>query len=314
MPLAYIRGPRAALAATLLAVLAGFAARPTAAAQATYELRAAGGTGELLERTAVDAAGRPVLVELFQEGRPQRRTAFERDAAGRVTREVATLFDDHEYDLIKEYAYDGEGRVVNLLTGNNRSGRWGSEGYVYDAHGHLERVDHFRKDGSLAYETRFALEHDGAGRLTAKTRTKHVLPVDSLHDDWENEVAIGRDAVPEPGEVEEAFAKTEYVYAAGGRLAETVETDRAGAVRMRTTYTPLEAGLRRERTTYYGSFGGVDFAETVDYDALDRPVRRSLLQEETTYRYFGETDVLRGVTVRRGGTVAERRAGRRTGA
>ena len=260
-------------------------------AQRTLTLEDA--AGRLAQRTTLDALDRPTLIEVFAQGQLQRRTKRTYDDRGRLTEEVNTLFDDHEYDLIEQYSYDGD-LLTGKLIGNNRSGRWSSEGYAYDAHGELLRIDHFRKNGTLAYQTHFALDYRDT-LLVEKVRTKVVLPVDSLHEAWENEVAIGDAPVPEPGEVEEAYAKTSYTYDARGRLTGTAERDRSGTLRL-TAERDYPSGLGyRETTTFYEPTGEVSFRETVTYDALGRVRSRRLGTSAKQYEYYGNTDVVRRV-------------------
>ena len=271
-----------------LFVLTCFGVSSKLPAQTVIKLNDA--AGKLKQRTTLNAADQVVRQEVFAGGQLQRSTSYAYNADGQLSEEVSTLYDDHEYDLITQYSYS-DGKLAGKLIGNNRSGRWSSEGYTYDEHGHLERIDHFRKDGSLAYQTHFALMHRDT-LLIEQIRTKVVLPVDSLHEAWENEVAIGEDAVPEPGEVESAFAKTRFSYDTRGRVTLSETRDRSGQITMSTeTRYPADGG-RTERTMLMSPFGGVSFAETLEYDSLGRVVRRVLLREETRYRYYGKTHII----------------------
>ena len=258
-------------------------------AQQTVTLRAP--DGSVKQRTQVDARLRPTQVEIFADGKLQRRTTYEYNTDGLLSEEVTTLFDDHEYDLITQYSYDGD-VLTGKLIGNNRSGRWSSEGYVYDAYGNLARIDHYRKNGTLAYQTFFDLTYEDS-LLVEKVRRKVVLPVDSLHEDWENEVAIGDDPVPEPGEVVEAGSTTTYDYDARGRRTHAEERNHEGERVLVTETTYLSDGRRREKTTFYEPFGGVSFSETITYDRLGRMAERQLMHDRTRYAYIGDSEVVR---------------------
>ena len=270
------------------------AAQPAEFEAGTRTLDRRGPGGELLERTVVRADGQPTRVELYNAGQLRRATAFAYDAAGQLTEEVASVTEPHgyTYDLVRRYSY-ADGQLTGLLYGNNSSGRWGSEAYAYDAHGDRTRIDHFRKDGTLAYQTTFEHTRDASGRIAETVRRKMVLPVDSLHGDWEDEVGIGAAAVPEAGEVRSAYAKTSYRYDDVGRVVESVERDADDRERLRVTTRYLPGGGRRETTRFADAAGG--FTEAITYDRLGRVVQRELAGEVTRYRYYGQTGVVRGV-------------------
>ena len=203
--------------------------------------------GRLAAFAYLDTADRIVEAQYFDGGALTRRLRNEWTAAGRLRREVQTLYREHEFDVIKEYTYDGD-VLIGHLHGNNHTGRWSSEGYVYNDRGDLTEVLHYRKNGDLAYRTTHALTYDGEGRLTRKRTTKVIVPTDSTHADWENEVAIGDARVPTQEAADRAATTTAYAYDARGRRRSEVVFDYRGRPTVQTSirYRYRGAPHRRE--------------------------------------------------------------------
>lgn len=244
--------------------------------------------GQLAAYAYLDTADRLVEAQYFDRGELVRRVRNEYNAAGQLEREVQSLYREHEFDIIKEYAYDGE-QLIYHLHGNNFTGRWGSEGYFYNARGDLGAVEHYRKSGDLAYRTLHDLRYDDAGRLTRKRTTKVIVPTDSTHADWENEVAIGDARVPTEDAADRAATTTIYTYDERGGIATTAVEDYRGrpTVETRTRYT---RGGRVEESAYYDvESGAVSFRESATYDTLGRMTEQTIGGRTTRYRYAGES-------------------------
>ena len=249
--------------------------------------------GQLAAYAYLDTADRIVEAQYFDDGALTRRVRNEWDAEGQLTREVQTLYREHEFDVIKEYTY-ADGQLVHHLHGNNHTGRWSSEGYVYNERGDLMEVEHYRKNGDLAYRTRHDLEYDAEGRLSRKRTTKVIVPTDSTHADWENEVAIGDAQVPTQEAADEAATETVYTYDARGRRKSVEMRDYRGRVTVRTGIR-YEGGRRVEDSVYYGEGGGESFRESATYDARGRMVAQEIGGRVRRYRYAGGSGFVVGM-------------------
>ena len=246
--------------------------------------------GTLTAYAYLDDADRVIEAQYFDpEGSIVRRVRTSYDERGRPTREVETSFRGHEWDAIREYTYDGD-VLVGKLFGNNHTGRWGSEGYVYNERGDLVTVEHYRKNGSLGYRTHHNRSYDDAGRLLRRVTTREVVPVDSVHADWENELAIGDAANPDAAAAAKTKTTTDYTYDDSGRRASVAVRDHRDRLTVETDVT--YAGTRRtERSRYYDvEAGDVNFTETSVYDDRDRLVEQRIGGHTTRYRYAGESD------------------------
>ena len=250
--------------------------------------------GQLAAYAYLDAEDRVVEAQYFgSDGAIVRRVRRVYDGAGRLLREVETSFRGHEWDAIREYTYDGD-VLVGKLFGNNHTGRWGSEGYVYNDRGDLATVEHYRKNGVLGYRTYHDLSYDDAGRVLRRVTTKEVVPVDSAHAAWENELAIGDAANPEARAAAEAKTTTVYAYDERGRRRSTTVRDHRDRVTVETAIA-YDGARRTERSTYYDvETGAVDFREASVYDARDRLVDQRIGGDTTRYRYAGESDFVIG--------------------
>ena len=250
--------------------------------------------GSLMAYAFLDAADRIVEAQYFDpDGAIVRRNRRTYDGRGRLLREVSTSFRGHEWDAIREYTYDGE-VLVGMLFGNNRTGRWGSEGYVYNDRGDLTAVEHFRKNGVLGYRTRHDLCYDARGRLLRRTTTKEVLPVDSVHADWENELAIGASANPSEAAADRARITTDFAYDDRGRRTSVTVRDHRDRTTVETAITYAN-GSRLEHSIYYNvDTGARDFEETSVYDGRDRLTEQRIGGSTVRYRYAGESDFVIG--------------------
>ena len=249
--------------------------------------------GQVAAYAFLDTADRVVEAQYFEDGRLLRRVRNVYNGDGQLEREVTTYFRDHEWDAIKEFTY-ADGQRVGMLYGNNKTGRWSSEGYVYNGRGDVREVEHYRKNGDLAYRTLHDLTYDARGLLTQKRTTKVLVPTDSTHADWENEVAIGDAQVPTQDAAEAAATTTNYTYDASGRLATTEVLDYRGRPTVRTTTRYPSDGTRVEDSVYYDEDGGEGFRESATYDALGRMTQQRIGGTETRYRYAGDSDFVVG--------------------
>jgi len=219
--------------------------------------------GQLVEEFKTYPSGELKSRAIYHQGRLVRTEKLTLTDE-KLTRRVSTTMADPPFDIIEEWTYDGD-ILVNKLYGNNRTGRWSSEGYIYDAHGNLTQINHYRKNGVLAYQTINTLAYDDRFRVTEKCSQKIVLPSDSLHADWENEVAIGVHQVPPEGEYGSLKTRSTYTYDQKDRVTETSEFDYKNQLKLLTTYTYSPSG-KTETTTFYKDNGSVDFEEKTVYD------------------------------------------------
>jgi hypothetical protein len=95
-----------------------------------------------------------------------------------LIKEVKRFKIGHEYDLITEYDYDSEGRKINKLSGNNRTGKWSSEGYDYNANGDLATIYFYQKNGDLTNSRIFEYSYDSTGQKTKVVRTDMDLEME----------------------------------------------------------------------------------------------------------------------------------------
>lgn len=92
------------------------------------------------------------LIEIRQFGeKTQPTTTIKQqfDKQGRLIERKQTFHEETEYDLIRQYTYDDEGRKIGELFGNNRTGKWGSFRYSYTAVGAIDTIFVFQKNGEL---------------------------------------------------------------------------------------------------------------------------------------------------------------------
>lgn len=257
---------------------------------ATLEVVAFHRDGRLAAFAYLDTVDRIVEAQYFDRGVLTRRVRNTYTAVGDLKREVHTLYGEHEFDIVKEYAYQNR-QLVHHLHGNNHTGRWSSEGYVYNERGDLTAVEHYRKNGDLAYRTAYALTYDASGRLTRKHATKTIIPTDSTHADWENEVAIGDALVPTPEAADRAATTTVYAYDKRDRLKRTAVYDYRGRPTVETDFS-YGGGGRTELSSYYAAEGGVGFRESATYDALGRMNAQTIAGATRRYRYAGDSNFL----------------------
>lgn len=100
------------------------------------------------------------------------------NAQNLLIKEVKRFKIGHEYDLITEFDYDSEGRKINKLSGNNRTGKWSSEGYDYNANGDLATIYFYQKNGDLTNSRTFEYSYNTEGQKTKVIRTDIDLEMD----------------------------------------------------------------------------------------------------------------------------------------
>ncbi|MEM6320888.1 MAG: hypothetical protein AAF960_24695 [Bacteroidota bacterium] len=81
-----------------------------------------------------------------------------------------TFYETTEYDLIRQYTYDDEGRKIGELFGNNRTGKWGSFRYSYNANGDVDTIAVYQKNGDLTDYRIMEYTYDSTGRKTIERR------------------------------------------------------------------------------------------------------------------------------------------------
>jgi len=100
------------------------------------------------------------------------------NAQNLLIKEIKTFKQGHEYDLITEYDYDSEGRKINKLSGNNRTGKWYSEGYDYNENGDLSTIYFYQKNGDLTKKRVFEYVYNSEGKKTKSTQIDIDLEMD----------------------------------------------------------------------------------------------------------------------------------------
>jgi len=125
--------------------------------------------------------GRLLRVETYQNGhliqsdnyQPNGEIAFtitQKYENDLLIERIKTMKIDHEFDLIRQFNYDFEGRKVGELFGNNRTGKWGSFRFIYNAQGDIEMVSIYEKNGDLSRKGIYTYTYDTEGRKTTETR------------------------------------------------------------------------------------------------------------------------------------------------
>jgi hypothetical protein len=100
------------------------------------------------------------------------------NAENLLIKEVKRFKIGYEYDLITEFDYDSEGRKINKLSGNNRTGKWSSEGYDYNVKGDLATIYFYQKNGDLTNSRIFEYSYNSNGEKTKAIRIDMDLEMD----------------------------------------------------------------------------------------------------------------------------------------
>ena len=135
--------------------------------------------------------GRLIRVETYEDGhlvqsdnyQPNGKIAFtitQKYESGLMTKQIKTMKIDHEFDLIWEYTYDFEGRKIGELFGNNRTGKWGSFRFVYNAQSDIETVLIYEKNGDLSRKGIYTYVYDAQGRKTSEVRRDIELETEDV--------------------------------------------------------------------------------------------------------------------------------------
>lgn len=185
-----------------------------------FEITPAGKLGSLL-RTETYVADHLVRSQHYAaDGTLHYEVNYDYDAAGHLTDRVQTFKKDHEFDLIRQYDHDEQGRKIGELFGNNRTGKWGSYRFNYNPQGDLDTVFVYQKNGELSNLRTFDITYDTTNRKVSE-RIDHV------------------DLDPEETERGLTF---NYQYSADGRTTTVTEIDAQGQVNSVETTTLNEQG------------------------------------------------------------------------
>ena len=95
-----------------------------------------------------------------------------------LVKEVKTFKNKHEYDLITEYYYDSYGRESGILKGNNLTGKWYSERYLYNTNNDLDTVFFYEKNGDLTRILVHQYEYDSQKRKIKLVRKNMDIEMD----------------------------------------------------------------------------------------------------------------------------------------
>lgn len=114
-----------------------------------YSINKNGSKGQL---TRTETYQNKQLIELNQyeaSGELEFTMTKTYNAQQQLIKEVKSIKKGHEYDLIKEFDYDSKGRKIYTLFGNNRTGKWSSEGYSYNVNEDVDTIFFYQKNGDL---------------------------------------------------------------------------------------------------------------------------------------------------------------------
>lgn len=85
-----------------------------------------------------------------------------------LTERIQTYKGQYEFDLIRQYTYDTEGRKIGELFGNNRTGKWGSYRFSYNMYNDLDTIFIYQKNGDLTHLRVFDLQYDSLNNKTVE--------------------------------------------------------------------------------------------------------------------------------------------------
>lgn len=100
--------------------------------------------------------------------------------SGQLSGRVQTFKGEHEFDLIRRYTYDDTGRKTGELFGNNRTGKWGSYRYSYNANDDLDTIFIYQKNGDLTHLRVFDIEYDEEKRKIRETVSFVELEIEEV--------------------------------------------------------------------------------------------------------------------------------------
>lgn len=144
-----------------------------------YEIQEDGSQGRLL-RIETYQNGYLVQSDNYQSNGKIAFTLTQKYENDLMTSRIKTMKIDHEFDLIREYTYDIEGRKIGELFGNNRTGKWGSFRFTYNGQGDIETVLIYEKNGDLSRKGIYTYEYDVQERKTSEARRDIDLETDDL--------------------------------------------------------------------------------------------------------------------------------------
>ncbi len=129
-----------------------------------YEIQSNGAKGRLLRMEEFQDK-QLTTISQYDENKTLEFVISNRyDDKKQLIKEVKTLKKEHEYDLITEYYYNSEGRKSGVLRGNNLTGKWYSERYLYNANNDLDTIFYYQKNGDLTSILVHQYEYDAQKR------------------------------------------------------------------------------------------------------------------------------------------------------
>lgn len=139
--------------------------------------------------TIIPDSGRGLLqrVEEYEQERLIKRITFGKSGAalstlrqsytsqGLLEKSIQTFHEDYDYDLIREYTYNANGQKTGELFGNNRTGKWGSHRFEYDAQGQVHIKNIYQKNGDNTHQQIYDYQYDAQSRVVVEKRSMKDL-------------------------------------------------------------------------------------------------------------------------------------------
>lgn len=114
---------------------------------------------------------RPVLIRHFgAQTKPTTTIQKKYNELGLLEERKQTFHEEAAYDLIRQYTYDENGQKTGELFGNNRTGKWGSFRYRYNAFGDVDTTFVYQKNGDLTDLRTVEYIYDDQQRTFQETR------------------------------------------------------------------------------------------------------------------------------------------------
>jgi hypothetical protein len=217
-----------------------------------YKIEADGKKGQLSRVNTYENSQLTKVRQYDEKGRLEFVIVNTYNDKKELVKEVKTFKSDHEYDLVKEYYYDSEGRKSGLLGGNNLTGKWYSERYLYNAKSDIDTVFYYQKNGDLINVLVHEYEYDEQGRkvkllqrnidveMEEEKNTsvfiyqynrngfdEKIIEKDEkgivIYEEWQTNTASGKPKIVEYKMLDLIKSKTVYFYNSKGKLSKKVE-------------------------------------------------------------------------------------------
>ncbi|MEM1123668.1 MAG: hypothetical protein AAGJ18_24735 [Bacteroidota bacterium] len=139
----------------------------------TYQVFAVNENGERGQILRIESYenDHPVLIRHFgTQTQPTTTIQKKYTEKGLLEERKQTFHEETPYDLIRQYTYDENGQKIGELFGNNRTGKWGSFRYRYNAFGDVDTIFVFQKNGDLTDLRTVDYMYDEQERIIQETR------------------------------------------------------------------------------------------------------------------------------------------------